>query len=132
VALLSDGLVRGRFGFDLSAVGRSIKLDGMFYTVVGVMPAGFGFPNEADVWIPLTPASDAHNATLQVVARLKPGVSIERARVDVDLIGKRLERHPRRPGDWEWNITLVPLSQAVAPDVRTPLLGCSRPWAWCC
>jgi putative ABC transport system permease protein len=119
VALLSDRLWRNRFGADPRAVGRSIKLDGEFYTVIGVMPAGFGFPNESDVWIPLTLASDAHNATLQVVARLKPAVSIERARSDVALIG---QRRPHRAGDWKWHLTLVPLTRAAASDVRTPLL----------
>jgi putative ABC transport system permease protein len=118
VALLSDRLWRSRFGRDLSVVGRVIKLDGEFYTVIGVMPAGFGFPNEADVWTPLTLASEAHNATLQIVARLKPGVSLERARSEVALIG---ERHPAKPGDWKWHTTLVPLSRAVASEVRTPL-----------
>src|SRR5208337_1999751 len=118
VALLSDRLWRSRFGSDPSVVGKAIKLDGEFYTVIGVMPAGFGFPNEADVWTPLTLASDAHNVTLQIVARLKAGVSIERARSNVGLID---QRRPLRPGGWEWHITLVPLSQAVASDVRTPL-----------
>jgi putative ABC transport system permease protein len=118
VALLSDRLWRSRFGSDPSVVGKAIKLDGEFYTVIGVMPAGFGFPNEADVWTPLTLASDAHNATLQIVARLKPGVSLERARSEVALIG---ERRPAKPGDWEWHTTLVPLSRAVASEVRTPL-----------
>jgi putative ABC transport system permease protein len=99
-------------------LGRPIKLDGEFYTVIGVMPAGFGFPDEADVWTPLTLTSDAHNATLQIVARLRPGVALERARGDIALIGQRLAR---RPGDWEWQITLIPLSQAMASDVRTPL-----------
>lgn len=118
VALLSDRLWRSRFGRDPSVAGRAIKLDGEFYTVIGVMPAGFGFPNEADVWTPLTLASEAHNATLQIVARLKPGVSLERARSEVALIG---ERHPAKPGDWEWHTTLVPLGRAVASEVRTPL-----------
>src|SRR4029077_18257564 len=108
VALLSDQLWRSRFGADPRAVAQSIKLDGEFYTVAGVMGPDFGFPNEADVWIPLTLASDAHNATLQIVARLKPGVSIERARNDVAVLGKR---RPRQPGDWEWHITLVPLNE---------------------
>jgi predicted permease len=119
VALLSDPLWRSRFRSDPRAVGQSIKLDGEFYTVIGVMPPGFGFPNEAEVWTPLTLTDDAHNATLQVVARLKPGVSIERARSEIALIGKR---RPRQAGDWEWNITLVSLNQAAASDVRTPLL----------
>ena len=121
-ALLSDRVWRSRFGADPRVVGRPIDLDGESYTVIGVMPPGFGFPDETDVWTPLTLASDAHNATLQIVARLKPGVSIERARSDVDLIEKRLERRPQRPGDWEWNITLVPLNYVMASDVRTPLL----------
>src|SRR5208282_3985222 len=104
VAILSDRLWRSRFGSDPSVTGKAIKLDGEFYTVIGVMPAGFGFPNEADVWTPLTLAIDAHNATLQIVARLKPGVSLERARSEVALIG---ERRPAKPGDWEWHTTLV-------------------------
>ena len=52
VALLSDHLWHSRFGADPRAVGQSIKLDGEFYAVAGVMAPGFGFPNEADVWIP--------------------------------------------------------------------------------
>jgi putative ABC transport system permease protein len=119
VALLSDRLWRGRFGADPLVLGKAIKLDGEFYTVIGVMPAGFDFPNQVDVWTPLTLHSEEHNATLQVVARLKPGVSLERARNDVALIG---ERPSPKPGDWEWHTSLVPLSQAMASGVRTPLM----------
>jgi len=130
VALLSDRLWRSRFGSDPSAVGRAIKLDGEFYTVIGVMPAGFDFPNRPDLWIPLTLAGGTDNAkeggqrvilqaSLQIVARLKPGISLERARSEAALIG---ERRLFKPGDWEWHTTLVPLSQAMASDIRTPLL----------
>jgi len=124
VALLSDRLWRSRFGADSHAVGKSIKLDGEFYAVVGVMPAGFDFPNEADVWTPLTLASDEHNATLQIVARLKPRITIKSARRDVALIDKRLDeqRAPHPAGGWEWHVSLIPLGRAVASDVRTPLL----------
>lgn len=125
VALLSDQLWRSRFGSDPSTVGKPIKLDGEFFTVIGVMPADFGFPNQADVWVPLTLVSNAHNATLQIVARLKPGVSIERARIDVALIGKRLneQRHTHESGGWEWHTTLVPLGAEVASALRTSLLA---------
>ena len=119
VVLLSDRLWRSRFGSDPAVLGKTIKLDGEFYTVIGVMPEDFGFPNEADVWTPLTLENEAHNATLQIVARLMPGVSLERARNDAAVIGKR---RPTQPGDWEWHTTLVPLGQAVASDLRTPLL----------
>src|SRR5207249_1689457 len=114
VALLSDRLWRSRFGSDPSTIGKPIKLDGEFFTVIGVMPAGFGFPNEADVWTPLTLASDCHNAISQVVARLRPGTSIERARSEVALITERVEQGRHHQGDWEWHITLVPLAEGVA------------------
>ncbi len=119
VALLSDGLWRSRFGSNPSVLGKAIKLDGEFYTVIGVMPDGFDFPSQADLWTPLTLNSEEHNATLQIVARLKPGVSLERARSDAAVIGKR---RPAQPGDWEWHTTLVLLAQAAAAEVRTPLL----------
>ena len=119
VVLLSDRLWRSRFGSDPAVLGKAIKLDGEFYTVIGVMPEGFGFPNEADVWTPLTLKSEEHNATLQIVARLKPSVSLERARNDEAVLGKR---RPAQPGDWEWHTTLVLLTQAAAAEVRTPLL----------
>ena len=119
VVLLGDRLWRSRFGSDPAVLGKAIRLDGEFYVVIGVMPKGFGFPNEADVWTPLTLKSEEHNSTLQIVARLKPGVSLERARSDAAVIGKR---RPAQPGDWEWHTTLVPLTQAAAAEVRTPLL----------
>jgi putative ABC transport system permease protein len=119
VVLLSDRLWRSRFGSQPTVLSKAIKLDGEFYTVIGVMPEGFGFPNEADVWTPLTLNNEEHNASLQIVARLKLGVSLERARSDAAVIGKR---RPAQPGDWEWHTTLVPLAQAAAAEVRTPLL----------
>jgi len=118
VVLLSNRLWRSRFGADNSVLGKSINLDGEFYTVIGVMPAGFDFPNQADVWTPLTLHSEEHNATMQIVARLKPGVSLEQARNNVALIG---ERRAPKPGDWEWHTTLVPLNWVVGSEVRTPL-----------
>ena len=119
VVLLSDRLWRGRFASESAVLGKAIKLDGEFYTVIGVMPEGFGFPNDADVWTPVTLKSEEHNATLQIVARLKPGVSLDRARNDAAVLGKR---RPAQPGDWEWHTTLVLLTKAAAAEVRTPLL----------
>ena len=119
VVLLGDRLWRSRFGANPAVLGKAIKLDGEFYTVIGVTPAGFDFPNQTEVWTPLTLKSEEHDATLQIVARLKPGVSLERARNDEAVLGKR---RPAQPGDWEWHTTLVPLTQAAAAEVRTPLL----------
>jgi len=119
VVLLSDRLWRSRFDSNPAVLGKAIKLDGEFYTVIGVTPAGFDFPDQTEVWTPLTLNIEEHNATLQIVARLKPGVSLERARNDEAVLGKR---RPAQPGDWEWHTTLVLLTQAAAAEVRTPLL----------
>src|SRR5205823_1807810 len=64
VVLLSDRLWRNRFGADRGIVGKAITLDGISRTVVGVMPAGFAFPNEQELWIPLTIQLDPHNSRL--------------------------------------------------------------------
>jgi len=82
VALVSDRLWRSHFGAEPAILGQPIRLNGEAYTVVGVMPAGFSFPNERrilmapDVWTPLVldPAYDA-NAMRRVVGRLAPGAT---------------------------------------------------------
>lgn len=83
--VLSDALWRTRFGGD-EVVGRSIDLSGTRYTIVGVMAPGFNFPNESEVWIPLTvPTTDETFAPFrgylpsQVIARVVPGLRIDAA-----------------------------------------------------
>ena len=95
--VLSDGLWRSRFGADPGIVGRPVSLDGTPYQVIGVMPAGFEFPDRrARLWTPLvfTEAlyEDRNNNTLQVVAQLTPGTSIEQARADLAIVARRLEQ----------------------------------------
>lgn len=80
VLLLSDAAWRGRFEADPGVVGRTLELDGARYTVIGVMPRGFAFPDAgADAWRPLALSAEERVATnvgdLDVVARLAPGVS---------------------------------------------------------
>lgn len=86
VALISEPLWRTGFGADRAALGRSVTLNGRAYDVVGVMPAWFAFPEEAEVWIPLSvPATPAtwepfrQYMPSRIVARLAPGVTAERA-----------------------------------------------------
>ncbi|PYV19589.1 MAG: hypothetical protein DMG21_01140 [Acidobacteria bacterium] len=118
--LLSDKLWRGRFQSDASVVGKAIRLDGEFYTVVGVMPADFGFPNEAEFWTPVQLTQSCSNATLQLVARLKLGITLARASNDVIVLSRRLEqgKPPRSKGQ----MTLVPLVQLMGEDLRPVLM----------
>ena len=125
-ALLSHSLWQRRFGGDLSIAGKAIRLRDRSYTVVGVLPAGFSVLDSAvDVWIPL--GLDPHDARtagshfLIVIARLKPGIGIDRARTEMDLIGSRLEQ--ANPAlDKGWRPSLVPLREELVGNVRPALL----------
>ena len=72
LVLLSHHLWSSRFAADSTVLGRSISLDGQFFTVIGVMPTGFTFPNKADFSVPVSLSADASNASLQFLARVKP------------------------------------------------------------
>ena len=99
VAVISHALWQNRFGADAGIVNKTITLDGKPYTILGVMPAGFEFPEQTDLWLPVGPISadsgsqkrDNHFG-LFGLARLKPGVTLEKARADLDAIAVRLEQ----------------------------------------
>lgn len=90
--VLGHGLWQRRFGADPSIVGRSITLDSAPYVVLGVMPPGFDFPGSVEIYR-RSPAGDhtsraTRNATL--IGRMKPGVTLEAARAELEAIGERL------------------------------------------
>jgi putative ABC transport system permease protein len=96
VVLVSERLWRSRFGADPTLVGRSIALNGMNHTVVGIVPPDFQFPDkEAVVWVParFTPQELAlsGNYSFNVLARLKPETPLPQARAEMDTIARRLE-----------------------------------------
>src|SRR5262245_44075330 len=125
VAVLSNGLWRRRFRSDPGVVGRLIRLDGESYTIVGVMPAGFRYPEQAaDLWMPasfgpnLARQRGAHY--LDVVARLAPGVSVERARTEMRTIAARLAaEYPN--SNTGYTATVRPLREKLVASVRRPL-----------
>jgi len=100
VIILAEGLVQRRFGDDRSIVGRQVLVGTRMYDVIGIAPAGFrGLSDGADAWIPFVMSGPGlqsrGNRGFQVVARLKPGSTIEQARAEMDGISKRLaEAYP--------------------------------------
>jgi putative ABC transport system permease protein len=96
VALISDGLWKRRFASDPNIIDKPIILNGNTWTIVGVMPPGLTFPDrEVDIWAPLT-YSDSERSNrgshyLEVIARLRPGVTIDQARQNMDEIAAGLE-----------------------------------------
>lgn len=97
--VLSHGLWLRRFGADPAVVGRTVRLDGQNYDVIGVMPANFLYPVTAEMWLPLAMGPEMRRArgllNVQTVARLKPGVTVEQARAELATLGKRTaEQYP--------------------------------------
>ena len=130
VAVLSAGLWRRRFGADRDILGRSLTLGDEPFTVVGVLPDGFRFqrfPDEPDLWTPIvldpakSPPRDAR--TFGCLARLAPGVTLERARAEMTVLARRFRAdYPQFYPDKEWRIELNSLQEVMVMDVRTSLL----------
>ena len=94
VAVLSHRVWQDRFGGSAGVVGTQIRANGQPYTIVGVMPAGFGSPNNAQLWLPMQLDAVAlkrgEGQPLSVYGRLRPGVTLEAATADVAAIARRL------------------------------------------
>jgi len=94
--VLGYGLWQRRYGAAPDIVGRSVRVNGVPATVIGVMPDGFGFPTNAALWMPVAvvsgPLEDRGNRNLDAFGRLAPGVSIEQAESDLSVITDRLAR----------------------------------------
>ncbi|HET9180433.1 MAG TPA: ABC transporter permease [Terriglobia bacterium] len=119
VAVLSNELWKERFGSDSEILGKTIRLDGVNRTVVGVMPAGFSFPG-AKVWMPLAIRINQHNSfTRPVVGRLKPGVTPQQAQAELETFAKRL---PFDPGQRRGLPQIIPLKDLLVANIRPSLL----------
>jgi predicted permease len=125
-AILSYGLWMSRFGGDHGIIGRPVRLNEESYTVVGVMPTGFAFPDRDDqIWIPLALTKDQvtnhQSHFLRVVARLKPGVTLAQAQSEMRAIGARMTaQYPNSNTGVDVNV--VSLREQVAGSLRRPLL----------
>ncbi len=117
LAILSHRAWTRRFNQDPNIVGRTVILNGVAHEVIGVMPAGTPFLDWTDVFRPLVRTPDAQRGSWELfgVGRLKPGVSIEAARSDLQRVNRLLaERYPETNKGMSGNV--APLSQLVAGD----------------
>jgi predicted permease len=123
VVLVSDGLWRRLFGSDPGLVGRTLKLNDEIYTVIGVMPPRFGFPpNEQSLlYAPLVPDPNRNHGWLWAVGRLKPGISLREAQVEMDTISHRLEQQYSRSNKGQ-GVNLLPLQEQGVGDLRPAFL----------
>jgi putative ABC transport system permease protein len=129
--ILSDKLWRRRFGGDPRVIGRTLTLEGQNRTVVGIMAPGFRFLDEVELWLPLALNVNQQlnrqgsMVRVKVIARLKPGVTLEAARADLSVIlDRQRQSFPnvyRRYGDIQ--VRLIGLGEDLVGDVRLALLA---------
>jgi putative ABC transport system permease protein len=117
------------FGTDADVVGRTIDISGSRVRVVGIMPPNFrihsslGQPGEPDLWMlgtwNLRKMRDGYS--LAMLARVKPGVSMEQAQTELDTTGARLDREQFRSSGFGWQLT--PVRDDVVKPVRPALIA---------
>jgi putative ABC transport system permease protein len=125
VAMISYGLWQRRYAADPQLVGRSLQLDGLPCTVVGVLPRGLSYPTpDTELVIPFIPQkreSQRANHFVRVIGRLRPNVSLSEARAEMDTIAARLEQqYPDT--NTGWRVNLLPLQEQLVGNIRPALL----------
>jgi putative ABC transport system permease protein len=123
VIILSHGMWQRRFGGDPGIVGQAITLSGAPVTVIGVMPAGLAFMPETEFWRPLSFAANPTRGGhfLAVIARLKPGVTVEQAGAEMKMISERLAlQYPDASANESAEV--IGLQDSVVAGIRPALL----------
>jgi len=129
VVILGHGLWQRAFGADPQIVGKDLAIDGRSCTVIGVMPQGFDYPAPSELWTPqvfvaadFTP-DNRGNHGYEVLARLKPGVSLAQARTDMEALSKSIIEQNRDYPYQRFGFALIlhPLLEETVGDVKTSL-----------
>jgi putative ABC transport system permease protein len=126
VVILSQGLWKRRFGGDPNILGQGITLNATSYTVIGIMPPDFGLPDrETDIWTPVAfsaQQAQQHGAHyISVIGRLKPGVTVDQAQMEMSGIAGRLaEQYP--DSNTGWDVKISPMQEYDVRDMKSALL----------
>jgi putative ABC transport system permease protein len=124
VVVLSHHLWRRRFGASAGVIGQKLTSNGESYNIVGVLPPDFSLWG-AEVWLPGFAEVETTNRadrSVGAIARLKPGVSIEQARAELETIARQLEQEHAQTNQG-WGARVLPLREAWYGDDRKPLLA---------
>jgi predicted permease len=132
VAVLGYALWQQRFSGDPSIVGKTVVVDGISRTVVGVAPEAFRFPSAViDLWVPMSldpsPANIGRywgTSSLNVIGRLKPGTTVRQAEQDLaSIVDRARSTFPwRMPDEWGTGVTTIPLETNVVGDLEPMLM----------
>ena len=134
VALVSYGYWRQYLGSTQDLSQSHLKINNAIYSVIGVVPSGFRFPNDADVWMAAdvdgeNPSRTSHNYS--ALGRLKDGVSIAQARQDISAIARRIYQESSEKTDYLLRDGIVvPLQDSITGTVRSALPEASQWPEW--
>ena len=123
--VISHGFWQRRLGGDVGALGATVHVDGVPTEVVGVMPEGFEYPGEVDLWLPMQRdsgvASGRGNNNFFMIGRLAEGISRDQAQAQMDVVAARIsESFPNVKGGW--GVSVVPLQDQLFGDLRPLML----------
>ena len=125
VAVLTDGFWRTRFAADPKVLGRTLTLSGKPYTIIGVAPEGLNFPGQNQVYVPLElgvgRTAERTSHSIDVLGRLRPGVTLEAAQADFTALARQLEQEFPE-GNAGRGAVLIPLTSDTLGPVRPALL----------
>ncbi len=124
VAIVSYAFWQRRFGGNDNMTGSKVQVGNSSVTIVGVMPPGFDYPSQTEIWFPLRadPAKEQRfNRFLNVVGRLKPGVDIKQAQSEMAVINERLAQNYVE-SNRGWNVKLTNLQDRLVGNLRASLL----------
>jgi putative ABC transport system permease protein len=125
VAIISDGLWKRRFGSDSAIVGKQVQISSRPITVIGVMPPGFEYPEQTQIWVPSAvnlSEEPRDNRSWSAIARLKTGIDLKQAQTQVSAINAQLAKqfHDTNKG---WDVRLWTLHERLVREVKPSLLA---------
>jgi predicted permease len=125
--ILGNGIWQRRYGRDPNVIGKSLVINGKDYTVIGILPADFSFYSQAELFLPIGAIDDVTMRSreihpgIQAIGRLKPGVSLEQARSEMDNIARALsEEYPK--SNTGYGVTLTSMHEDIVGSIRSALL----------
>jgi ABC-type antimicrobial peptide transport system permease subunit len=128
VVVLSYGLWQRRFGGDSTLIGKQLELNGVSYTLVGILPPNFFFPiPDAELGVPLVPDADPWHFDrntvnfLRMVGRTRPGTTREQAQAEMNALAVKLRQQFREPNARKLGVKLTPMRDQITGGYRRAL-----------
>ncbi|HEV8422339.1 MAG TPA: ABC transporter permease [Chthoniobacterales bacterium] len=125
VAIISHGLWKRRFGSDPAIVGKQVQMSARPLTIIGVMPQGFEYPEQTQVWVPTAVNlrdEPRDNRVWSAIARLNTGIDLKQAQTRLSAINAQLAKqfHETNKG---WDVSISPLHERLVREVKPSLLA---------